>query len=73
MFKDLPGDIAALICFEAEYIQLTSGIFLINHSPRVRTEAPNHDDMKMPTKNIKVMDVANPRPARLLHQSQNEI
>lgn len=44
-------------------MQLTSGIFLMNHSPRVRTEAPNHDDMKTPTKNMKVIDVTNPRPA----------
>lgn len=35
----------------------------MNHSPRVRTEAPNHDDMKIPTKKMKVMEVINPRPA----------
>jgi hypothetical protein len=35
----------------------------MNHSPRVRTEVPNHDDMKTPTKNMKVMEVMNPRPA----------
>lgn len=34
----------------------------MNHSPRVRTEAPNHDDMKIPTKKMKVMEVTNPRP-----------
>jgi len=34
----------------------------MNHSPRVRTEVPNHDDMKIPTKNMKVMEVINPRP-----------
>lgn len=34
----------------------------MNHSPRVRSEIPNHDDMKIPTKNIKVMEVKNPRP-----------
>jgi len=34
----------------------------MNHSPRVRRETPNHDDMKIPTKNIKVMEVINPRP-----------
>lgn len=34
----------------------------MNHSPRVRSEIPNHDDMKIPTKNIKVMEVINPRP-----------
>jgi hypothetical protein len=37
----------------------------MNHSPRVRTEAPNHDDMKIPTRNMKVMDETNPRPAQL--------
>ena len=35
----------------------------MNHSPRVSTEAPNQDDMKIPTKNMKVMEVTNPRPA----------
>ena len=62
MLRNIPGDIAALICLEAAYIQLTRGIFLMNHSPRVRTEVPNHDDMKIPTKNMKVMEVINPRP-----------
>lgn len=38
----------------------------MNHSPKVRTEAPNHDDMKIPTRKMKVMDVTNPRPAQLI-------
>lgn len=68
----LPGDIAALICLEAAQMQLTSGIFLMNHSPRVRTEVPNHDDMKTPTKNMKVMEVMNPRPAVYPNQAHIE-
>lgn len=35
----------------------------MNHSPSVSTEAPNHDDMKMPTRKMNVMEVMNPRPA----------
>jgi len=35
---------------------------LINHSPRLRTEAPNQDDMNTPTKKMNVMEVTNPRP-----------
>lgn len=39
-----------------------NGILLINHSPRLSTDAPNHDDINTPTKNINVTDVMNPRP-----------
>ena len=35
---------------------------MINHSPRPRTDAPNHDDINTPTKKMKVMEVMNPRP-----------
>lgn len=35
----------------------------MNHSPRPRREAPNQEDMKTPTKKMKVMEVMNPRPA----------
>lgn len=34
----------------------------MNHSPRAKTEAPNHDDMNTPTRKMNVTDVANPRP-----------
>lgn len=34
----------------------------MNHSPRPRTDAPNHDDMNTPTRNMNVMEVTNPRP-----------
>ena len=59
----LPGEIAALICLEAEYMCFTKGIHLINHSPSQKTEAPSHDEANMPTKNINNRDVMNPRPA----------
>ena len=62
MLRNIPGDIVALICVEATYKYLTRAIFLMNHSPRVRTKVPNHDDMKIPTKTMKVMEVINPRP-----------
>lgn len=39
-----------------------NGILLINHSPRLRIDAPNHDGMNTPTENINVMDVVNPIP-----------
>jgi len=58
----LLGDIAALICLEALYICRTNGIRLINHSPRLKTDAPSHDDMNTPTKKMKVMDVMKPSP-----------
>ena len=35
---------------------------LINHSPRLKTDAPNHDDMNTPIKNINVIEVINPKP-----------
>jgi hypothetical protein len=35
---------------------------LINHSPRLRTDAPNQDDMNTPTKKMNVREVINPRP-----------
>jgi len=38
----------------------------MNNSPKVRTEAPNHDDIKIPTRKMKVMDVTNPRPAQII-------
>jgi len=45
---------------------------LINHSPRPRTDAPNHDDMKTPTKKMKVMEVMNPRPDQILTNNINK-
>lgn len=33
------------------------------HSPKPRSEAPNHEDINTPTKKMKLMDVTNPRPA----------
>lgn len=44
------------------------GIFLINHSPKPRTEAPNHDDINTPMRKMKVREVKKPSPANL---SQN--
>lgn len=37
---------------------------LMNHSPRLKTDAPNHDDMKIPTTNMNVTEVTNPRPKK---------
>lgn len=45
----------------------------MNHSPRERTEAPNQDDMKIPTKNMKVMEVINPRPAQFTCKSNKMV
>ena len=45
----------------------TKGMRLINHSPKLRTEVPNHDDMNTPTKKINVMDVINPSPGKQIH------
>ena len=59
----LPGEIAELICLDAEYICLTNGIFFINHSPSEKTAAPIHDETKIPTNNTKSKDVINPSPA----------
>lgn len=59
----LPGEIAALICLEAEYICFTKGILLINHSPSEKRVAPVHDETKTPMKNTKSKDVINPSPA----------
>lgn len=61
--QKLPGEIAELICLDAEYICFTKGIRFINHSPIKNTVAPNHDEAKIPTKKIKIIDVMNPRPA----------
>jgi len=35
---------------------------LMNHSPRLKTDAPNHDDMNTPIRNMKVIEVMNPKP-----------
>ena len=43
---------------------LTKGIRFINHSPNKKTVAPIHDEANIPTKNIKINDVMNPRPAQ---------
>lgn len=43
-----------------------SGIFLINHSPKLRTDAPNHEDMNTPTMKMNVIEVTNPRPVKAL-------
>lgn len=59
----LPGEIAELICLEAEYRCLTNGNFFIIHSPIQKTVAPSHDETKTPTRNTKTKDVTNPRPA----------
>ena len=54
---------AALICFEAEYMCLMNGIRFINHSPSEKTVVPSHDEANMPTKNTNRTDVRNPSPA----------
>jgi len=59
----LPGEIAVLICLEAEYMCLTKGIRLINCSPSQKTVEPNHDEANIPTKKVKSTDVMNPSPA----------
>lgn len=61
--KTIPGEIAALICLDAEYICLTKGILFINHSPSEKTAAPIHDETKTPTKSTKSNEVTNPSPA----------
>jgi len=58
----LPGEIAVLICLEAEYMCLTKGIRLINCSPSQKTVEPNHDEANIPTKKVKSTDVMNPSP-----------
>lgn len=59
----LPGEIAELICLEAEYMCFTKGIRLINQSPIQKTVAPNHEEANIPMKNTKINDVMNPSPA----------
>lgn len=59
----LPGEIAVLICLEAEYICFTKGIRLINCSPSQKTVEPSHDEANIPTKKVKSTDVINPSPA----------
>jgi len=61
--KNIPGDIAALICLDAEYICLTRGIRFMNHSPIQKTVAPIHDETKTPIRNTKANDVMKPSPA----------
>lgn len=36
----------------------------MNHSPRLKTDVPNHDDMNTPTKKMNVIEVTNPRPSQ---------
>lgn len=62
-YTKLPGEIAALICLEAEYRCLTKGIRWMNHSPSQKSVEPNHDETNIPTKNTKSKDVMNPSPA----------
>uniref|UniRef100_A0A2P2M5L9 Uncharacterized protein n=1 Tax=Rhizophora mucronata TaxID=61149 RepID=A0A2P2M5L9_RHIMU len=61
------GEIAVLICLDAEYMCFTNGIRLINHSPSKKTVEPNHDEANMPTKKMKSSDVINPRPVETIH------
>jgi hypothetical protein len=60
--NELPGEIAELICLDAEYKCFTNGILLINHSPTKKTVAPSHEEANIPMKSIKMSDVTNPRP-----------
>lgn len=69
----LPGEIAALICLEAEYKCFTNGILFINHSPSQKKVPPTHDEANMPTKKIKANDVTNPRPAPGIARLQGSI
>lgn len=43
------------------------GIFLINHSPKLRTDDPNHEDMNTPAMKMNVIEVTNPRPVKTLY------
>jgi hypothetical protein len=63
MYKVLPGEIAVLTCFDAEYKCLTNGIFFINHSPTQNMVEPTHDETNMPTRNMNTREVKKPRPA----------
>lgn len=54
---------AALICFDAEYMLFMKGILFINHSPNQKTVEPIHEEANIPIKNINTKDVMNPRPA----------
>lgn len=62
-YTTLPGDIAVLICLEAENMCFTKGIRLINCSPSQKTVEPSHDEANIPTKKVKSTDVMNPSPA----------
>jgi hypothetical protein len=42
---------------------------LINHSPKFRTDAPNHEDMNTPTKKMNAMEVKKPKPNMLIPSS----
>lgn len=44
---------------------------LINHSPSLRIDAPNQEDMKTPTKNINAIEVTKPRPEKHKGQKYN--
>lgn len=69
----LPGEIAAVICLEAEYMYFTKGILFINHSPSQKTVPPTHDEANIPTKNMKASDVTNPRPVPGIARLQKSI
>lgn len=69
--KFKPGLMAALICLDAEYICLTRGMRLMNHSPTQSTDAPIQDETNTPTKKMKITVVTNPSPAVM--QSSYEI
>jgi hypothetical protein len=58
-----PGEMASLICLEAEWMCLTSGIRLINHSPISNMDTPIHKETNTPTKNMKRNVVTNLSPA----------
>ena len=59
----LPGEIATLICFNAEYICRTNGIRLMNHSPTRKMDAPTQEETNTPTEKMKRIDVTKPSPA----------
>nr|GMD01863.1 pentatricopeptide repeat-containing protein At5g21222-like [Ipomoea batatas] len=41
----------------------------MSHSPRLKTDTPNHEDVNTPTKKIKVIEVTNLRPDNLEWES----
>jgi hypothetical protein len=71
VYSMLPGEIAVLTCFDAEYTCLTKGIFLIIHSPTQKMVEPTHDETNMPIRNMNTREVKKPRPANFRTSNKN--